>query len=255
MRIALSLSTAFVTTLPDFPERERRIRQYINGFRQIAEVSALHPIFDVFLVDNTVEDPTRLDCRLTAALDSIPTLKQKYYFWDNETGRINKGSGLVVQWQRILPDLINRYEFTVHYEPRQNLADFSFFERMASQPNAYVCAYRDKLRLYGLPLTLHRFWTGFFSIRTADLNAYAHAKDRGVMTTLAEYGRWRLYRRARRRLLPGWLAEMSECIEADLPKYVRRHGISLVRLNALGSQWHEEATGKMVEMVDRVFKH
>jgi len=256
MKTAIVLSTAFVTTMPEHPERERRISQYVNGFGQIAEVSRLHPGFDIYSIDNTVEHPGRLDSRLTSAVQSIPSLKGTRYFWDNDTGRINKGSGLVVQWGRILPDLVDAYDYVVHYEPRQRLVDYSFFDRMARSPGAYICAYRDYLKLYRIyPLTLRRFWTGFFSMRTGDLLAYVRAPDRGVLATMEEYRKWPLYRYARRRLLPGWLAEMSECIESDLPKYVRHHRIRFVGLDALGSMWHEEATGKWVDMVDRNFEH
>ncbi len=256
MKTALMLSTAFVTTRPDIPERERRIRQYVDGFRQVAELSEKYPCFDVFSVDNTVENPAQLDARLTEALDSIPALKGKFHFWDNDTGRINKGSGLIAQWGHALPDLVGKYDYTVHYEPRQQLVNLSFFERMDTHPAAYICAYRDKLKLYGvLPMTLPRFWTGLFSMRTPDLLEYVRSADRGVLTTLEDYRKRPLFRYARQRLLPGWLAEMSECIESDLPRYVRRHEIRFVGVAALGTRWHEEATGNWVDMVDRLFDH
>ena len=234
-------------------ERERRIQQYISGLKQIAAVVDGYPCFDVFSMDNTVEHAGTMDSRLTAALDNIPRLKGKYHFLDNETGKINKGSGLVLQWSRTLPDLLGSYEYVVHYEPRQDLVDFSFFQRMASHPDAYVCEYRDKQRLYGIPLTLPRFWTGFFSMKTSDLLNYARAGDRGVSTSIQYYRTWRLSRILRRRLLPGWAAELKECIESDFPRYVKRHNIPVIRIPALGSRWHQEANNKWVDMVDRDF--
>ena len=98
MNIALLLSTAFVTTLPPARNRERRIRQYIDGLGQVAEVSARYPIFDVFSVDSTIDDESVLDVHLLDSITAIPGLKGRRYFNDNEMGRINKGSGLVVQW-------------------------------------------------------------------------------------------------------------------------------------------------------------
>ncbi|MBI3865836.1 MAG: hypothetical protein HY290_28515 [Planctomycetia bacterium] len=256
MKTVVILSTAFVTTLPDQPERERRISQYVSGFGQVAEAGRLFPGFDFYSVDNTVEHPDRLDSRLTRAIEGIPALKGKYYFWDNEVGRINKGSGLVVQWARVLPDIEGRYDFILHYEPRQRLIDHSFFERMAGKPDAYICAYRDRLKFYGIfPATYPRFWTGMFSMRTQDLAAYVRASDRGVLTTIEEYRKWPLFRYARWHLLPGWFAEMSECIESDLPRYVRNHGIHFTGVAALGVHWHEEATGKWIDLVDRQFDH
>ena len=254
MRIALLLSTAFVTTKPCQPSSDRRIRQYVSGFQQIAEVVKSHPCFDVFSVDNTVEPGETLDSGLTAALEGIPNLQGKYHFLDNETGRINKGSGLVLQWNRILPDLLGRYEYVVHYEPRQSLMDVSFFERMANHPASYVCEYRDKQRLYGVPLTLPRFWTGFLSMKTSELLDYARAQDRGVPILIEHYRTWRLERYLRRRLLPGWAAELKECIESDFPRWVKRHRIEVVRVPTLGSRWHQEANDAWVDMVDRDFE-
>ena len=254
MKIALVLSTAFVTTKPDFHDHERRIQHYVNGFRQIAELSATHPAFDVFSVDNTVEDLSRLEGRLTAALDKIPTLKGKYYFWNNEMGRINKGSGLVAQWDQILPDLVDRYEYTVHYEPRQQLVNLSFFERMERQPDTYFCPYRDKVKLYGVAMTVQQFWTGLFSMRTTDLLGYVRAPDRRVPTTMEQYRKWRLYYALRSRILPWWLDSLHIAIETDFPRCVRRHKIPFVSLPALGVRWHEEATGQWVDMVDRLFE-
>jgi hypothetical protein len=254
MKIALVLSTAFVTTAPGAPDRERRIRQYVNGFDQVAAMCARHPGFDVYSVDNTVEDGSVLDKKLMTAIDAITSLKGRIHFSDNETGRINKGSGLVVQWGRILPDLAGKYDYTVHYEPRQHLVDFSYFERMEQRPDAYICPYRDKVKLYGVvPLTLHRFWTGFFSLRTSDLLDYVRSPDRRVLNTISQYRRWPYYRYARQHILPGWLAEMNECIESDLPRYVRRHRIQFQAVKDLGTRWHEEATGNWVDMRDRLF--
>ena len=254
MKIALVLSTAFVTTRPDFPDRERRIQQYVNGFRQVAELSAKHPGFDVFSVDNTVENPGRLEGRLTAALDKINALKGKYYFWNNEMGRVNKGSGLIAQWNEILPDLVDRYEYTVHYEPRQQLVDLSFFERMERQPDTYICPYRDKVKLYGVAMIVPEFWTGLFSMRTSDLLGYVRAADRRVLTTIEQYRKWRLYYRICSRIFPLWLDRAHLAIETDFPRYVRRHKIPFVSLTALGARWHEEATGMWVDMVERVFE-
>jgi len=255
MRIALLLSTAFVTTRRDHPGRDRRVQQYVSGLQQIAQVVASYPCFDVFSMDNTVDRPETIDSRVTAALDKIPALKGKYHFWDNELGKINKGSGLILQWNRILPDLSGSYEYVVHYEPRQRLVSFAFFERMAHYPDAYFCVYRDKYKLYGIiPLRALRFWTGMFSMRLADLWDYVRAGDRGVPASLQHHRGERFYRRVRRHLLPGWVAGLEECIEADFPRYVRRHKIPIVRVPALGARWHEEADDQWVDMVDRDFE-
>lgn len=248
------LSTAFVTTKPDYPDRERRIRQYLNGLAQIAELSAQYPVFDVYSVDSTVEDPARLEPQMAGALQRIPGLKGSTHFFDNEFGKHNHGSGVLVQWTRMAPELADRYEYVVHYEPRQHLADFSFFERMASRPDTYFCMYRDRRKLYGIPLTLPRFWTGLFSMKTRDLLGYVRDEDRLVPPPVKPHPWWWVYyRRLRWRYLPGWAVWVDECVEVDIPRYVRRHRIPFVRVSDLGTLWHEESKDRMVKMVDADF--
>jgi hypothetical protein len=228
------------------------MEQFTSGLRQVAEVVGQYPCFDVFSTDNTVEHPEQIDARIAAALDTIPTLMGKYHFWDNQLGQFNQGSGMVAAWSRAVPDLLGRYEYLVHYEPRQHLVNFSFFERMARQPDAYFCVYHDKRNLYGIPLTMPRFWTGFFSMRPADLCAYAFAKDRGVPPPITPRPWWwERYRQLRFRYLPGWLERLDECIEADLFRYVRRHRIPFVPVPALGTRWHDQANDLWVDMDDR----
>lgn len=254
MKTALLLSTAFITTMPEAPRREQRLRQYMNGLRQVAEMTARFPDFDVYSVDNTVEDERRLDPRLIAALDRIPRLKGKRYFLDNETGRLFKGSGLVIQWAKLLPELIDSYPFVVHYEPRQDLVNWSFFEKMAREPAAYACFYRDRMRFYGISVTQSCLWTGLFSLPVAALLGYVKWEDRSVVSSMAQYRKWKLLRGLRRRLLP-WYAERKEVIEIDLTNYIRRHKIPVTALPSLGCRWHDDAHGTWVHMVDTTYLH
>lgn len=250
MRIAVVLCTAFYNTRPGHPWHERRIEQFTNGLRQVAEVVGQYPCFDVFSLDNTVEHPEQIDARIGAALDSIPALKGKYHFWDNQHGQLNQGSGMVAAWSRAVPDLVGSYEYVIHYEPRQQLVNFSFFERMARRPDAYFCVYHDIRSLWGISMRMARFWTGFFSMRSADLCAYAFAKDRRVPPTIVPRPSWwERYRQLRLRCLPGWLAWLDECIEADMVRYVRRHRIPFVPVSDLGTRWHNQASDTWVDMV------
>jgi hypothetical protein len=256
MRIGLLLCTAFGAFPPDHPAHERRVQQFSNGFRQIAEVAAQYPCYDVFSMDNTVQDPTGIDPRIVAALDSIPNLKQKYHFWDNELGKVNKGGGLIADWTRTLPDLMGQYEFVVHYEPRQHLLNYSFFERVANRPDNYLCMFRDTLSFYGLPITVEWLWTGMFSMRTADLLGYVRAKDRLVRPRVEPLPRWYWrYRDLRWRLLPYWAAGRDEAIEADFLRYIRRHKIPIVWLGDLGAVWHEESRDRLLRMMDCDFRN
>lgn len=254
MKTALLLSTAFVTTDPGARRREQRVQQYLNGFCQIAELSAKYPGLDVFCVDNTVESTDRLDPRLVAAIDRIPSLKGKYYFLDNEMGRIFKGSGLLIQWAHVLPKLVNEYAHVVHYEPRQELVNWSFFERVEQEPGSYVCFYRDRMKFYGITVTQDCAWTGLFSMTTEALLGYVRADDRSVVTGIEQYRKWKLLRGLRRRLLP-WYAEKKEVIEIDFTNYIRRHRIPVTRVSELGCRWHDETHGTWIDMVDATYVH
>lgn len=255
MKIALLLSTAFGATKSGNPVHDRRVHQYVSGLQQIAELVNSWGCFDVFSVDNTVDSSGAVDSRVMASLNKIVGLKRNYHFLNNDVGKINKGSGLITQWNHVLTDLLGSYEYIVHYEPRQYLIDYSFFERIIIHPDAYFCVYRDHYRLWpvAVDITLPRFWTGLFSMRTLDLLGYVQAGDRRVPTSVQYYRRWRYYRSLRFRFLPGWISESRECIESDLLRYVRRHNIPIVRLPSLGARWHNEAKDDWVDMVDRDF--
>ena len=177
MRTALILSTAMITPASDL-EAEERIKQFQEGFGQIAELARKHPEIDVFPVDSTFHPDFVLDKRIQKAIDAIPNLQENNFFWDNELGKINKGCGLIIQWRRVLPKIAARnYKYIIHYEPRQFLVDFSFFERFANKPANYFKAipYRVtastkawpiRFGLKIIPVYRNSFWTGLFSLET-----------------------------------------------------------------------------------------
>jgi hypothetical protein len=255
VRIALILNTAFVSTKPDDPAHECRLRQYLNGLEQVAEVSAQYPVFDVYSVDNTVEDPADLNVQIVDAFHRIRGFQRSVHFFDNEIEHGNTGVGTMRQWIRMAPELVDRYEFVVHYEPRQHLVNFSFFERMVNQPDTYFCMYRDRVKLYGFPLTLPRFWTGLFAMKTRDFLGYVRAPDRRMPPPLKPHPWWWAhYRRFRWRYLPGWAVWVDECVEVDLLRFVRRHRIPFVRVSDLGTLWHQKSKDRMVKMIDCDFQ-
>jgi len=226
------------------------VAQYVHGFQQIAEVVRRFSCYDVFSMDNTVEDPALIDRRVVAAMDQVPTLT-KVHFWDNELGRLNKGSGYIVQWQRTLPELLGRYEFILHGEPRQDIVDHSFFERVSHSPGNYWCLYRDLRVLGGITWRLPRVWIGQFAIRTQDLWNYCSSADRRVPPRATpQPWWWNRYRYLRSRLLPGWWQGLDECIEADFVRFIRLHHVPMTRVANLGTRWHEEVTGKWHDMID-----
>ena len=234
MSIALVLSTAFVTTAHDSPNRDVRIEQYRNGLEQVAALSREHPALDVFSVDNTVEDAGGLDPEIAAAVGRIPGLKDTLWFWDNELGRKSRSAGSIIQWQRIAPRLARDYEYTVHYEPRLRLTSESFFDTVERNPGAYFRSETEAVRrhksLWRFGFLSNRsrvfnffpFFTGLFSLRTADLEAYARSVD------------------------PAAMVEREECVEIGLYRFVRRRRIPYTLVSTLGVLWNDAAADNWV---------
>lgn len=188
MRIALILSTGMITP-PSPSEAEERIKQFQAGFGQVAELVKKYPDFDVFPVDSTLHPGFILDERVQNAINSIPNLQETNFFWDNELGKINKGCGLIIQWRRVLPKIAARnYEYIIHYEPRQFLLDFSFFERFVKKNANYFKATSYRITastkawpvrfcLKIIPVYRHNFWTGLFSLETALFKDFVTSTD------------------------------------------------------------------------------
>ncbi|GEM_PF-3310977 len=248
-KTALILSTALVTTRPDFPAHDRRVRQYLNGFEQVAQVCAKYAVFDVYSMDSTVENAAALDPALFEALQRIPGYRGSFHFWDNDLGRINRGWGLMVQWMHALPQIADPYEYILHYEPRQDMLNDSFFARVAAQPGNYCCVMRDHMKLYGIPMTFEKIWTGCFCLKLRDLRGYCAAEDRRMLPPAKPLtSLQRGYRAARDRVVPAWVAGLFNEIEYDFARYLRRHNVPYERIAHLGVRWHFDLLERWFEM-------
>lgn len=195
MKTAIILDTALVTTQGS--NREIRINQYLNGFAQITEiVKKYSDIFDLYFVDNTVENPADLDPSLLIAIGRLPNLKAKELFFDNESGSKNKGCGVIAAWRRILPQILGQgYEYVIHFEPRQKIQNLSFFEIFLNNPGSYFKTVRrhptasmiDKyIRPLFPPYDIREVMTGLFSCPPQVLAQFARTVD---ITSLVENNR------------------------------------------------------------------
>lgn len=225
MKTAIVLPTAFVTTLPDRPNREERIGQYVRGFTQVAELVRKYPQLDVFASDGTIEDVTKIDARLIEALDRIPTLKGKCFFNDNEHGKKNKGAGLIVQLRKALSVMGNSYDYVISFEPRQQLEDYSFFERFIKKPQNYFRVERVMAKKYRLfPFLLIQVMTGLIVMRREELDSY-------VSTANLD---WMVWRRV--------------SIERDLYKFLLKNQIPFEEVDYLNVLWHDSANNKIIRL-------
>lgn len=223
-RTAIFLPTAFVTTSPEKADREQRIAQYISGFNQVSEFVSKHDNFDVFIVDSTVENESEIDERLVKAINSIHNLKGKFLFLNNTYGKINKGAGLIVQWKYALSRISDEYEYVIHFEPRQKLTNFSFFERFISNPQNYARSWFPKAKRFRIfPITMRQILTGMVALNKKDMERYCNSVDLDKMV--------------RNRI----------SIEDDIFKFLEENKIKYQNVEKLGISWHDAANDVYME--------
>ena len=221
MKTALILPTAFCTTFNPGVSSEERIEQYVKGFKQIAEVAVKHSDIDVYLVDNTVDDSSKVDMRLIEALDGISTLKDKLFFSDNEYGAKNKGAGLICAWKGFLSRKGEGYDYIISFEPRQELLNYDLFDRFNNHPNSYFRLMRPQARKFRVfPIMLHQVLTGFSIFRKTDLEQYCKQVDLVSMV------------------------EQKISIEDDLFDFLFKNQTSFEVVSNAGIRWHDTAQNK-----------
>ncbi len=217
-KTAIVLPTAFITTLGSTADHDERIRQYCAGFSRIAEVIQKYPNdFDVFWVDNTIEPEKQYDQRLMSAIKALPNLCGEKTFYDNEYGRVNKGCGVIAAWRGVLPSLAaGGYTYVIHFEPRQEMVDISFFDQFVAAPETYLKVTSVKVKFMRIfSKTLKQFWTGLFSCPVEALREYCEQAN------LKQ------------------LAETRVSLETDLFQYAKKKKWAFKTLANLGLRWHD----------------
>lgn len=132
---------------------EERIQQYINGIKKLFEYDFNNKA-DVMICDNTTN---HLDKRI---INELPwdTL---YLTYENNMGAKSKSVGLYHQWKSCLEE-INKYEWIIHFEPRQLLKNHSFFDSY----------FNNKQNLVNVRGNLGAIWTGLFSMKASLLSKF-----------------------------------------------------------------------------------
>jgi len=130
---------------------EDRIRQYVDGLSILFEYDFDDKV-DILLCDNTTD---QIDQRLA---DCLP-VNTKFNTYNNNTGASSKSIGLFDQWKSC-ENTIKQYEWVIHFEPRQLLTKYSFFDSF----------FLDKKNLFNI--RANHFWTGLFSIDTNSMMKY-----------------------------------------------------------------------------------
>ena len=129
---------------------EIRHTQYYNGIKQIYELNKDKNI-DIYLSDNSDFFDTDSDIIKYINTTNINIIKNV----PNNYGKINKGSGLIENWLHN-KDIFNKYEWIIHFEPRQLLKSNQFIESFFENPTNLFTMGKEK----------NHFNTGILSIKS-----------------------------------------------------------------------------------------
>jgi len=168
MNVAILLSTAFITTMDRTINAEKRIEQYIIGLNQIIDEYGKKNL-DIYLADNTIENKNSLDARLLKCISCLDA-KNIIFFDENQYGGVNKGCGVIAQWKKILPTIMQKNKYLIHFEPRQRLVNFGFIDQcLESKKNIFRkdVALVKKFKIFNSEY-IH-FQTGLFGVEAEKL--------------------------------------------------------------------------------------
>lgn len=165
----------FLLNICCFPENASsfnnkiRTQQYIDGLNTVFQYNNIiknHDI-EVYIVDNTIKNDETLPREI---LNIIPSNVHLSLCLKNELGKKNKGAGLIDTW-KYNKDLIQKYDWIIHFEPRQSLKSFQFVESFLKEPR----------NLFTININVEHFNTGLFCISKENLINYINNCDLNKM--------------------------------------------------------------------------
>ena len=137
-----------------------RINQYVTGLNKLFEYNDIfkkHSV-DIFIADNSIRDGDNLPREI---LNILPSNVRIITCLQNNFGSKNKGAGLIEQWI-YFKDIIEKYDWLIHFEPRQLLLNFNFINNVLENPRNLFTLGNDK----------KHFNTGLFTLETRILLDY-----------------------------------------------------------------------------------
>ena len=174
---------------------EVRIKQYIDGIKKIRD---LNPDIEIYISDNSNylnKQSNILDIIQQNKIKIIKNTPNKY-------GHINKGSGLLENWQHNL-SIIEKYEYIIHFEPRQLLKSNYFIDTFLKNPS----------NLFTLGSNKIHFNTGLFCLKSNDLLKFIKLVH------------------------PNELIKNNSSIEYILYQYIHKNKISYEKLDKMDLLW------------------
>lgn len=168
MSILIELRLSCFPTNIGSEKSEIRIQQFINGLKKFFNYLPLiyknHTI-DILVTDNTVNN--KLPDNIINILPENIIIRT---CMNNNYGCINKGAGDIEQWL-YNRDLIQKYDWFIHFEPRQLLKSNQFIESFLKCPR----------NLFTININVKHFNTGLFCIKSEVLLNYIDNIDLKTM--------------------------------------------------------------------------
>jgi hypothetical protein len=156
--IFLSMSLIINYDKADVCKGKERLDNYISGLTRFFELlESYHDKCDIIIFDNTINKDFQIPNEI---ISIIPKNIIILHDFANRYGPINKGAGVIEQWS-CCQSQISKYQWIIHFEPRQLLLSDYFFKSFFANPRTIFKHYLVKEK--------HYFWTGLFAIETERL--------------------------------------------------------------------------------------
>lgn len=181
---------------------EKRLKQYIEGCQKCFSFIEKYN-FDKYIIDNS----TPFSILNKELQDKI--IKNNIIYLNNTAnnfGKINKGAGLIEAWRDNI-DLISKYDYIIHYEPRQQMTEDCVISSFVKNPGNYF-----KLRDFGK----RGVECGFFILNSIDLLKFLQEKGFEYLKNMC-------------------LQEIS--LESVFLSYLRNNSIIFNSVEKLGVDW------------------
>ena len=148
-----------------------RIQQYVEGLNKFFEYNDIFKKqnVDIYIVDNSIKDGDSLPAELLTILPDSVIINTSL---NNTFGCVNKGAGLIEQWL-YCKDIIAKYDWLIHFEPRQLLLNFNFINNFLENPR----------NLFTLGNGNNHFNTGLFCIESKLILNYSFSRNLNKILT------------------------------------------------------------------------
>ena len=130
-------------------ENDLRYKQYFEGIQKIYQFN-IDKNFDIYIADNSDFFDKETELKEYISKTSIVIIKNI----PNNYGCKNKGGGLIENWLHN-KDILSRYDWIIHFEPRQLLKSNQFIDSFLENP----------INLFTMGTNMRHFNTGLCCIK------------------------------------------------------------------------------------------